>query len=161
MKIFDAQNLIKSLLDADPFFAGTDVTPNVPRIPVVVRREGNLNQKLSEAIGTVGIVAVVMLADGDNDAPAGGIEFSLKYAVAIKEQPIINQSAQGTNKPAEDVVFKAIEILHWKAGDATIRLISKPYRFTIGKNAITLKNQGGPKDTPLNYTIVVNVHLKP
>ena len=153
-QIFDSQQRLADLLNADDYI--NDTNPAL-KIPVVTRRVGDIARAVQEAIGKVGIVIIVMLPGSEFTGEAARIALRPKFAIMVKENPVLNQSATGTRKAAEVVIAHVIKAVHWQPNNPALG-IARQNLFQIEKNAVQLLRPT-PGDAPLTYAISVAIQI--
>lgn len=105
------QKRVVSRLAADVFF-----TPPAPRKSIVVLDEqiGDIVNRISKQIGSIGILALVVTPTGRKiDGSKRIIDLEVPLIVQIQEDVVINQASTGTRWPALDVVVRTMQLLHW------------------------------------------------
>lgn len=155
-KIFDTQQRIVDLLNADPFF--NDPNPAL-KVTAISQRKGNVAQEVQIALTRCGVGVIVMLPLMVWEGEADRSMIGLKFGVVVTENPMVNQSSAGTGKSAEAIVEKSITLIHWKPNDikANPRNISSLYR--IDRNAVRMLPPSPDHQALLNYLISVNTSV--
>jgi hypothetical protein len=155
-KIYDAQDRIVSLLNADPYF--NDPIP-AKKIVAISQRKGNIANEVQQALQKIGVGVIVMLPLITFDGTANRISLGLRFAVVVTENVIVNQSATGTQKPAEAICEKVLLLLHFKPNSATGNPHARATLFQIDKNAVRIMPPAPGSASLLNYTIAVNTDI--
>ncbi len=167
--IFDCQANLAALLTAEarpaalpagapwpPVFA--DPAPN-KSVTVFTQRKGNLQVAVQQALTKLGAGVIVMLPlakfTGENER----VSLRLMFAVVVTEQPVTNQTAAGTGKPAEMICERIVRILQWTPNGVALNPNANPGRFQIDKNAISQMPPVPGAMTLLNYTVAVNTEI--
>lgn len=157
-KIFDTQQHLADLLNADaPFFNDPDPTK---AIVAITQRKGNIAIAVQQALQKLGAGVIVMLPLCTWEGEAHHIELGLKFAVVVTENPIINQAPSGSGKPAEAIVERIIQLVHWKPNSsAQSSRLAQSFYFKIDRNAVRLMAPTPGSQALLNYTIAVNTNI--
>lgn len=156
-KIFDCQDRIVALLNADPFFNDPDPKK---KIEVLSQRRGNIANEVQQRLIKIGVGVIVMLplvTFPENDTPE--IIAGLKFAVVVTENVVINVSAAGTGKAAEAIVEKAMTLLHWQFNRLNPSDETLGGRFVIDRNAVRVMPPAPGSQALLNYTVAVNTEI--
>jgi hypothetical protein len=155
-KIFDVQQHIVDILNADPYFNDPDPTKVVLAMS---QRKGNVAQEVQIALTRAGVGVIVMLPLMIWEGEADRSTLGLRFAVVVTENPMVNQSPKGTGKPAEALVEKAIKLIHWKpqAANMNPRNVSSLYR--VDRNAVRMMPPAPGAQALLNYFISVNTSI--
>lgn len=105
------QNRIKSLLEADPWFA--DVT-------VLTHRQGDIASEIDQGVGSLGLLTVVLLPTGERDPQDRESRMRLRQDIAVSF--IENPTTNASDHHAEDALAPAMLALNdqWNGlGSAT------------------------------------------
>ncbi len=151
-KLFDVQQRIVTLLLADAFFTDPDATKAVP---VITQRVGDIESWVEEKLMASGVGVIVMLplvTFLENDTAE--LCIGLKFAVAVTENPLVN----GTGKPAEAIVEKALLLLHWKPNGVDPGE-SRNSLFIVDRNAVRQIAAPPKARSILTYNISINTEI--
>jgi len=155
-KIFNTQQRIADLLNADLYFNDPDPTK---RILAITQRKGNIANVVQAALMRSGVGVIVMLPLMTWEGEADRMMLGLKFGIVVTENPMVNQATNGTGKPAEAIVEKTIQLIHWKPQATGInpRNVSSLYR--VDRNAVRQMPPSLGAQALLNYIISVNTSI--
>lgn len=155
-KIFNAQQRIADLLNADPYF--NDPNP-ARKLLAITQRKGNIVNVVQMALTRSGAGVIVMLPLMTWEGEAERITLGLKFGIIVTENPMVNQSSAGTQKPAEEIVEKVIPLIHWKPNMLGVnpRNVSSLYKVDI--NAVRQMPPSPGAQALLNYIISINTSV--
>jgi hypothetical protein len=152
-KIFDCQQHLADLLNADPFF-NDPVT--VRKIEVITQRKGDIQKKVQESLMKLGCGVIIQLPLATWEGEAERLTLGLKFGIIVTENPLINQGSSGTLKPAEDIVESVIRVVHWKTNGVAVNPNARDGRFVIDRNAVRMMPPTPGTASLLNYIVAVN-----
>ncbi|MBI3986981.1 MAG: hypothetical protein HY343_08685 [Lentisphaerae bacterium] len=121
---------LKALLDANAYFS--DIT-------VLLETKGDIENEIARALGVltqkggkIGVAVVILAPKASIKDPAPGpILDPLTLTIAVFENVIFNTGADGTGKPALQIVELIMRLLHFKIPTATnSALLATGYRLT-------------------------------
>jgi hypothetical protein len=136
-KIYDVQDRILSILTSDPFF--NDPTRTPPMIPILSQRKADIANEVQYALNNIGLCVLIMLPRINFEGIDQRISLRLLFAVVVSENPTIN--AVGVNQPAEAVMEKVFQLVHWQPN-----LAAPP--------SDPLNPRTGPRDRASRFVIV-------
>jgi hypothetical protein len=155
-KIFDCQQHIADLLNADPFFNDPDPTK---KIEAITQRKGNIALAVQQGLQKLGVGVIVMLPLMTFDGLGSRISLGLRFAIIVTENPLSNQSATGSGKPAETIVEKICQLVHWKPNGVNLSQRSEPGLYKLDRNAVRIMEPVRGNEFLLNYTVAVNTTI--
>jgi hypothetical protein len=155
-KIFNCQAHMVDLLNADPFFNDPDTAK---KIVAISQRKGNIAVAVAQGLQKLGAGVIVMLPLMTWEGEANRVSLGLKFAVVVTENPTINQGANGSGKPAEAIVEKILQLVHWKPNGVSAANHAQAGLFKIDRNAVRIMEPTSGSMALLNYTIAVNTSI--
>jgi len=155
-KIFDTQQRIADLLNADPFF--NDPIP-AHKIVAITQRKGNIASEVAMSLTKIGCGVIVMLPLMTWEGEAQRVSLGLKFAVVVTENPTVNQSTAGTGKPAEAIVEKVCQLIQWKPNSLNVPPRNIMSLFHIDRNAVRMMDPIPKNEMLLNYIVSINTSI--
>lgn len=160
-RIFDIQEHLVSLLTSDEFF--TAATGD-QIIPVFYQRIGDVQSKIEQSLlRASGVCVFVLMPKIEFDGVDQKIVLKLTFTVFVSENPTIN--SVNANQPAEKVMEKVFELVHWKpnlpappaVALPALQTMSNPRdrmsRFTISKSGASLLPPTVENPSLVNYAM--------
>lgn len=110
MKISTVQQRIIDLLSADPFFVDrTDPNNPIVKVPIVFKKQGDIDSKIDEAIAEIGMAMIVVFRYARRVDPAGpSKDLALQFGLTAVTNPTANAD---TDPEALDIAEKAYDIV--------------------------------------------------
>lgn len=125
------QAKVAGMLTVDPVFNGTQSTNGKP-VPVVTEIIGDVVSYTQQAIGQMGLVAVIMTPDFKlMDSTVAPLVATVRIQIQVSEFYAINQASSGTGIPAATLVSRIIELLHWKPHNVVANIDFKHQLITL------------------------------
>jgi hypothetical protein len=129
-KIFDCQQRIADLLNADTFFNDPDESK---KLLAITQRKGNIQSEVQQKLLKIGAGVIVMLPLVTFEGAESRITLGMKFGIIVTENPIVNQGASGTQKAAETIVEKVCQLIHWKPNSA-VRAATKRFQLVSARS---------------------------
>jgi len=125
-KMRTVQQRAVDLVYANPWFDGFEVIADLP---------GDIQTKLLEAIGKLGICIVCMISPSEPITQGNKVAIKLQLAFMITENVTLNRdiASGGSGKTAEEAVEQLIQTLHYK--DNGLGIVRTPAVFRVGNPA--------------------------
>jgi len=139
-KIFDTQERLVNLIAADAYFSD---------VPVLSQRKGDLLNEIDAMLNNIGIGVLVMLPKIAYEGEMNHVMLGLTFAVFVSENPTINT----TGKPAEAVMEKIFQLVHWQANGTAVNRLSKQAKFLVDNPAAELVEPIPTQPAILNYLL--------
>lgn len=102
------------MLTIDPVFNGTQSTNGKP-VPVVTETIGDVISYTQQAIGEMGLVAIIMTPDFKlMDSRVAPLVATVRIQIQVSEFYALNQSRSGIGISAATLAARIVELLHWQ-----------------------------------------------
>jgi hypothetical protein len=154
-KIFDCQQRIADLLNADAFFNDPDESK---KLLAITQRKGNIQSEVQQKLLKIGAGVIVMLPLVTFEGAESRISLGMKFGIVVTENPIVNQGSSGTQKPAESIVEKVCQLIHWKPNSAAVPPRNVATLYQLDRNAVRMM-ETPPGTQLLNYIVAVNTSI--
>lgn len=113
-------------------------------VPVITEQQGDIENEIQRALGTLegvngvaGICIIILTPTGGSRTPTapGPILDDLNIVVSVVENVLVNQSEQGTQKHAAEVVEFLLRYLHhWVCPNLNAPVVAKSPAFSIAES---------------------------
>lgn len=154
-KIFDCQQRIANLLNADAFFDDPDETK---KLLAITQRKGNIQSEVQQKLMKIGAGVIVMLPLVTFEGAESRITLGMKFGIVVTENPVVNQGTSGTGKAAESIVEKVCQLIHWQPNSTTVSHRNVSSLYQLDRNAVRMM-ESPPGTQLLNYIVAVNTTL--
>jgi hypothetical protein len=109
------QSAVSSMLTVDHSFNGTDSANGKP-VPVITEKIGDLVTHVQQEIAKFGLVTIIATPDFKlENAKTNSLTAWVTLVILVSELVATNQSSSGTKIPAQVLVCRIAELLHWKS----------------------------------------------